>query len=81
MVAGRGLSRSWDVAVMFLCVERLCSMRFNSFSFTRVSASAICISCLPSFCLVVLAQVLGTPVQAIMATEDRDVFNQKLMGE
>ena len=26
-------------------------------------------------------QVLGTPVEAIMATEDRDVFNQKLAGE
>ena len=26
-------------------------------------------------------QVLGTPVEAIMATEDRDIFNQKLAGE
>lgn len=25
--------------------------------------------------------MLGTPVEAIMATEDRDVFNQKLAGE
>lgn len=26
-------------------------------------------------------KVMGTPVQSIKATEDRDVFNQKLAGE
>ncbi len=28
-----------------------------------------------------ILKVLGTPVEAIMATEDRDVFNQKLAGK
>lgn len=32
-------------------------------------------------CAIFFYKVLGTPVEAIMATEDRDIFNQKLAGE
>jgi carbamoylphosphate synthase large subunit len=59
------------------CYRSLCSSAATAAAKTDAVTNVTTITT-ADHCLLMLSQVLGTPIPSIIATEDRDVFAQKL---